>query len=404
MNGFTRRTAFVLLGGAAISVSALSAALAQTSEIVRFGYVASKSGPASAGAGITTIPNYELWAKEVNAAGGIKLPDGSQRPVELISYDDRSSAEEAVRAVERLASQDKVDFILPPWGTGFNLAVAPMMDRLGYPHLAVTSMTDKAPDFVKRWKSSFWMLGGGHDYAGALADTIAAASAAGKTNDKVAVISVADGFGIDLISAARPIFREKGLDVVYDKAYPVGTTDFAAIINEVQASGADSFVAFSYPPETFALAKQSRTVAFNPKIFFTGVGTPFPNYPAVVEGKQQGVMSVGGVDGASDRIDAYFKRHAEVIGTPPDSWASAITYASLQMLEQAIGRAGLDRAAVSAELSTGSFDTVIGEVRLEDNQLRQLWLIGQWQGDKFVGIAPADKQGAVAPVIPKPAW
>ena len=93
-----------------------------------------------------------------------------------------------------------------------------------------------------------------------------------------------------------------------------------------------------------------------------------------------------------------------MIGTPPDSWASAITYASLEMLAQAIGRVGPDRGAVAAELSTGSFDTVIGEVKLQDNQLRDLWLVGQWQGDKFVGIAPSDRHGAEPAIIPKPNW
>ncbi|MDS9469589.1 amino acid ABC transporter substrate-binding protein [Paracoccus sp. MBLB3053] len=402
MIGFTRRAAIGLFCTTAAVTLSLGAAQAQ--EVVRIGYVASKSGPAAAGAGITTIPNYELWVHDVNAAGGLKLPDGSQHKIELIAYDDRSTAEEAVRAVERLVSQDKVDFILPPWGTGFNLAIAPLMDRLGYPHLAVTSLTDKAPEFAARWTKSFWMLGGGHDYAGGLADLLDKAVADGTINNKVAVISVSDGFGIDLISAARPIFAEHKLDLVYDKAYPVGTTDFAAIIEDVKASGADSFVAFSYPPETFALAKQSQTAAFNPKVFFTGVGTPFPNYPGVVEGKQEGVMSVGGVDGTSDKITAYFKRHAEVIGTPPDSWASAITYASLEMLQQSIERVGLDREAVAGELSSGKFDTVIGEVKLQDNQLRDLWLVGQWQGDTFKGVSPADKHGATAPIIPKPNW
>ena len=404
MNGLSRRGVCALLTSVALTALATGATMAQAQDKVRIGYVASKSGPAATGAGITVIPNYELWVRDVNGAGGLKLPDGSQRPIELISYDDRSSAEEAVRAVERLASQDKVDFILPPWGTGFNLAVAPMMDRLGYPQLAVTSMTDKAPDFAARWKKSFWLLGGGHDYAGALAELIDQAVKDGKINNKVAVVSVSDGFGIDLISAARPLFKERGFDVVYDKAYPIGTTDFAAIISDVQASGADTFIAFSYPPETFGLAKQAQTVAFNPKIFFTGVGTPFPNYPSVVQGKQEGVMSVGGVDASSEKIAAYFKRHTEVMGTPPDSWASAIAYASLEMLEQSIGRAGLDREAVAKELSTGTFDTVIGEVKLEDNQLRQLWLVGQWQGDKFVAVAPAERAGAAAPVIPKPDW
>ena len=116
------------------------------------------------------------------------------------------------------------------------------------------------------------------------------------------------------------------------------------------------------------------------------------------------VMSIGGVDAASPAIAEYFAKHTEVIGTPPDSWASAVTYASLQILQQAVARVGLDQGALAEEIATGNFDTVMGEVRMEDNQLRSLWWAGQWQGDDFVAIAPADAEGAADPVIPKPDW
>lgn len=404
MNNLKRRTLFCLLSGAALSAVSFSHATAQDRTSVKIGYAVSKSGANATGAGITTIPNYKLWVKEVNDAGGLTLPDGKRLTVDVVEYDDRSSAEDAVRFTERLASQDKVDFILPPWGTGFNLAVAPLYDRFGYPQLAVTGVTDKAPDFAARWKKSFWMLGGGHDYANALADVLKAAREAGQINDRVAVISVADGFGIDLIKAARPALKEAGFTLAYDKSYPVGTSDFAALVNEAAASGADSFIAFSYPPDSFAVTKQAQTARYNPKVFYVGVGGAFPIFPKVSDGKQEGVISIGGVDGSSDRIEDYFKRHEAFIGTKPDSWASAITYASLEMLAQSIERVGLDKAAVAGELSTGSFDTVIGPVKLEDNQLRQLWWAGQWQGERFVAIAPAERPGAAKPLVPKPQW
>ena len=146
--------------------------------------------------------------------------------IEVTEYDDRSSNEDLVRAIERLASQDKVDLILPPWSTGANLAVAPLFAKYGYPQLAVTAVTDKAPEFAARWDRSFWMLGGGHDYAKGLVDVLAAARDEGKINSKVAVVSVADGFGIDLITGARPAFKEAGFELVYDKTYPLGTSDF----------------------------------------------------------------------------------------------------------------------------------------------------------------------------------
>ena len=402
--GVLRLAALAASAAIAYGAGGATASHAQDRSSVKIGYAVSKTGVNAAGAGVTTIPNYKLWVDDVNKAGGLKLPDGSQLPIEITEYDDRSAAEEAVRAIERLATQDKVDFILPPWGTGFNLAIAPLMDRLGYPQLAVTAVTDKAPEFAARWKKSFWLLGGGSDYAKSLAGVMATARGAGTINNKVAMISVADGFGIDLVNGARPALTEAGFELAYDKTYPLGTTDFGTLVNEAQASGADTFIAFSYPPGSFALTKQAQVVSFNPKVFYLGVGIAFPIYPKMNDGNVEGVMSLGGVDTGSEEIASYFERHTALNGQPPDSWASAVTYASLQMLQQAIERKGLDRDAVSQELSSGEFETILGTIRMEDNQLRTLWWTGQWQDGKFVAIAPADREGAGEAVIPKPAW
>ncbi|MBJ3786081.1 amino acid ABC transporter substrate-binding protein [Devosia sediminis] len=406
MTVFSRRSVLRAIGLAATLLAGVGTAAvsAQDRTSVKIGYAISKTGANAGGAGITTLPNYQLWVHEVNEAGGLEMPDGSRLPIEVLEYDDRSSSEEVVRAVERLATQDQVDFILVPWGTGFNLAVAPLFDRFGYPQLAVSAVTDKAPEFVQRWKKSFWLLGGGHDYTEALSKILLDQQAAGTINGDVAVISVADGFGIDLITAARQSFADAGLNMVYDVTYPVGTTDFTPMLNEAAASGADTFVAFSYPPDTFALTQQAQVAAFNPKVLYLGVGTGFPVYQANNGDKIEGIMSLGGIDVNNEAVMDYRARHEEFIGQAPDWWGSVITYASLQMLEEAIKRHGLDREAVSAELSTGTFDTVLGETKLEDNQLRQLWFGGQWQNGNFVAVAPSDREGASAPILPKAPW
>ncbi|WP_265516792.1 amino acid ABC transporter substrate-binding protein [Nitratireductor luteus] len=400
-----RRAPFLLLSTIALAALAIWPAdsAAQERSSVKIGYAVSKTGVNAGGAGITTIPNYQLWIDNVKKAGGLEMPDGSRLPIELIEYDDRSSAEEVVRAVERLAAQDEVDFILPPWGTGFNLAVAPLFDRYGYPQLAVSAVTDKAPDFVERWPRSFWFLGGGADYTDALANLLVNAREAGTIGDKVAMVSVADGFGIDLVTAARESFAEADIEVVYDKTYPVGTTDFSPMVNEASGTEADSFVAFSYPPDTFALTQQAQVSGYNPKVFYLGVGVGFPAYgeenPAA-----EGVMSLGGIDPTNEANRDYRRRHHELTGQGPDYWGSVITYASLEMLQEAIKRVGLDREAVSRELSTGTFQTVLGETKLENNQLRNLWWAGQWQNGVFVGIAPPDRPGAATPRLPKTPW
>ncbi len=406
MTLFSRRSALRAIGLAATLLAGVGAMAvsAQERTSVKIGYAISKTGANAGGAGITTLPNYQLWVHDVNEAGGLELPDGSRLPIEVVEYDDRSSSEEVVRATERLATQDNVDFILVPWGTGFNLAVAPLYDRLGYPQLAVSAVTDRAPEFVERWKGSYWLLGGGHDYTEALAKVLTDQQAAGTINDKVAVISVADGFGIDLINAARKSFADAGIEMVYDVTYPVGTTDFTPMINEAAGSGADTFVAFSYPPDTFALTQQAQVAQFNPKVLYLGVGTGFPVYEANNGDKIEGIMSLGGIDVTNEKVMDYRARHTDFIGQAPDWWGSVITYASLEMLQEAIKRRGLDRAAVSEELSTGTFETVLGETKLENNQLRQLWFGGQWQDGNFVAIAPSDRDGASAPKLPKAPW
>ncbi|WNV11307.1 amino acid ABC transporter substrate-binding protein [Tardiphaga sp. 709] len=391
-----------VVGAAAVGWG--GAAEAQTS--VKIGYAISRTGPAAGGAAVTTIPNYELWVKEVNAAGGLKLGD-KRVPIEVVQYDDRSSAEEAAKALERLITQDKVDFILPPWGTGLNLAVGPILNKAGYPHIASTAVTDRAPELAKRWPNSFWLLGTSADAAKTLVELLVKLRTEGKIGDTVAMASIADGFGIDLSGAARPALTAAKFKLAYDKTYPVGTQDLSPIINEVKALNPDVFIAFSYPPDTIAITEQSRISGFNPKIFYTGVGTAFPLFKQKFGANAEGVMGIGGWNGDSPAIKDYLARHkaSAANGAEPDRWASAVTYAGLQMLQQAIERVGkVDRAAVIKDLQSGSFDTVIGKVKLENNMPTKYWWVGQWQDGEFYGVGPSGNEGARAPVVPKPVW
>jgi branched-chain amino acid transport system substrate-binding protein len=92
---------------------------------LRIGFALSKSGPYAAGAGITIYPNYILWTKDVNEAGGIELSHGTYT-IALVEYDDQSRPEEAIKVIHRLVDQDTVDLLLPPWSTAMNLAIAPV--------------------------------------------------------------------------------------------------------------------------------------------------------------------------------------------------------------------------------------------------------------------------------------
>ncbi len=373
---------------------------------IKIGYAISLTGPGALGAQFTQLSDYRLWVKEVNAAGGIMLSSiGRRVPIEVIEYDDHSNLDDAIREIDRLITQDKVDFLLPPWGTEFNVAVAPLFNRGGFPDLVVTSTTDQAPEFAERWPDSFWFLGTATGAAESFVDAIGQLHAEGKLGSRIAIVSVADQFGIGLARAARTVLRKNGFQFVYDRSYPVNLLDMRSMIAEAAQLNPDVFAAFSYPPDTMAITELARALRFNPKVFYTAVGTAFPIYKQRFGADVEGVMGIGGWNPDLPASKAYFQRHVALTGQEPDRWASPITYASLQMLQQAIERVGkIDRAAVIKELQTGTFDTIVGPIKLQDNLYTGTWYVGQWQHGEYYGIAPATLSGARPILYPKPPW
>ena len=397
-----RMAAWSALALAVVAGFALNAP-AQAQDTLKIGWAISKTGPFAAGAAVTTLPNYQVWVKDVNDAGGIKVGNKKMK-LEVVEYADRSNSEEMIKAVERLATQDKVDFILPPWSTGMNLAAAPIFNKLGYPQLAVTANTNQAPQLTKRWPNLTFWLGLPSELVDGVVATFSKMNKDGKIGKKVAMIAVADQFGIEQSTAARAGLKKAGFEIVYDKSYPFGSQDLQPVLKDAQAANPDVLLAFSYPPDTFALTDTAKVIGFNPKVFFVGVGTAFPGYKGKFQANAEGVMGIGGSDANLPGIKWYIQHHKEIIGREPDRWASPITYASLQVLQQAIERVGkIDRAAVIKEINTGEFETIIGKVKLVDGQNKNVWAVGQWQGNDFFGVAPLNKAGA-KPVIAKPAW
>jgi branched-chain amino acid transport system substrate-binding protein len=393
--------AIALAAGTGLALAAPAAA----QDKIKVGYSISKTGPYAGGASITTLGAYQTWVRGVNAAGGISL-GGKKVPVEVVEYDDRSNSEEMIKAVERLGTQDNVDFILPPWGTVFNLAVGPVLNRMGYPHLGVTVTSNRAAELAGRWPNAFFLLGTPDEGVTNLIAVLRKLRDEGKIGNTIAMVSVADQFGIELVTSARTGFKAANFEVLYDKTYPIGTQDMQPLVKEAQATNADSFVAFSYPPDTIGITETARVLNYNPKIFYTAVGTAFPLFKQRFKDNVDGVMGIGGINPDAPEFKSYVERHKEANGgREPDRWANPVTYASLQMLQQAVEKVGkVDRAAVIKELQSGTFDTIIGPIKLEKNLRMNSWQVGQWQNGEFYGIAPASLPGAKEPQLPKPAW
>lgn len=388
---------------ASLAVSTMLTAAAWAADTIKIGTVAPKTGPLAGGAVITHWPNVELWVNQVNSRGGLKLKDG-QKMIELVEYDDKTNPGEHIKAVQRLATQDKVDFIIAPYGTGFNVAAAPIYAKYGYPQIAVSAISDKIPELTARYPNLFFTLGTTTSFVEGVRDILSKMRDDGKIGNKIAMVNVADAFGIELADAARPIFKDAGFELVYDKSYPLGTPDMSPVMKGAKASNPDAFVAWSYPPDTFALAEQAIIEDLDVKAYYSAVATCFPAFGGKFGSKINGVLGAGGVDPFTDKMKAYRAAHKEVTGKVADYWASANTYASLEILEQAIeGVGSTDKAAVVQYIKDNTFDTVMGDIKFENQFSNKFWTVGQWQDGTFRGVSSVNVDGAVS-VIEKAGW
>ena len=366
---------------------------------VRIGYAISRTGPWTTGAQVSQEPNYLLWAEQQNAAGGLNVK-GTKRPIELISSDDQSNIETCVRTYEKLMGSDKVDLVLPPWGSNANFAVAPLANRFGYPFLAPTALSRRLTEMKLPY--FFLLLQQPKSMMDALVDMLKAGGV-----KSVATIYVDDLFGLENYAALKVALQGTGINIVEDKSYPLGVKDLSPVLRSIKDKNPDAFIGLTYPPDTILASRQSKEIGFNPKFFYASVGTAFQLYRNVMQAGAEGVLGMGSWNSkTSPAAKAYFDAHVKKFGAAkePDRWASGATWASLEILTAAVAKSGLDRKAIRDYVAGTEHDTILGKVKFAGSEnVGTPGTVGQWQKGEFEVVWPKAK--ATAPLNPvKPAW
>ena len=396
--------AFMLLVSGWVQTTSALAAEEKAPDKIRIGCAIALSGPNSMG-GITTQVNpYKLAVADINARGGIFVPKYNKRiPVDLILYDDRSDIETSIKMAEKLIVEDKVDFMLPPWGTASNFAIAPVATKYKHPMMGITVSSPKLDERLASTPYFFVVLGQPNRL---VPSTVGLMQEVGVKS--VAVIYVSDMFGLEHVDLVKEYVGKSDIKMPILQSYPPETQDLSPLIKRVEAEKVDALLNYGYPPHTFLINKQMPALGYNPKFFQNGVGTQFTSYRDAF-----GAPGVDGVcgnwaltpkmpyPGAKEFFEGYkkmFNEEAAMGGEPA-------AYASLQILEQAIKKVGdLDRTKIRDVIAKDTFDTIIGPMRFEKGVNVQ-WPgdIGQWQKGVYEVVMPKQFRTA-APVYPKPNW
>lgn len=257
---------------------------------IRIGWVTSLSGMLSASVAATTGAAYDIWLEEVNAKGGIYVKEyGKKLPIELIKYDDKSDVGTMTKLMEKVILEDKVDFVLAPWGTAMLYAAAPVANKYKYILMGNAGGCIKLKEIMPKMPYVFTVLNTAETQIPELAGILA--------ENKVktaAIIYIQDLHGIEYRDMALKEFKKKGIKIVSAKSFPHGTKDLTPLIKEAKAANVDAFLGFLYPDEAFLVTGQTIEAGFNPKAFFLTVGPMLTQYrDAFTAAGVEGVMGGG---------------------------------------------------------------------------------------------------------------
>src|SRR6516165_4662169 len=139
MKTLTGRACLCLFGcaGLALALAAFPAA-AQSTDPIKIGVI----GEESSVAGASLTKAAVMAADDINAHGGV-----NGRKIEVITYDNHSSASDAVRAFQRAVNQDKVVAVIGSYISEVVLALEPWSARLHVPFItpgAASNLISKA--------------------------------------------------------------------------------------------------------------------------------------------------------------------------------------------------------------------------------------------------------------------
>ncbi len=391
---WSRRTAIA----AALALPLAWGATAGAAEPVKIGYAISQTGPFAPIAD-SQIKAYQLWADEIAKKGGLDVA-GEKRPIEFVVYDDQSDFGKIPGIYEKLITDDEVDLLIAPWGTPFHFAVAGVLERYGFPMVGNTAASVQLRDLQP---GNIWFP------TSAIPDRIAEelvklleAEGVGS----VAVNTLQLPFSQEVKSFLIPALQKAGIEILVDEEYAPGTKDMTATLTQIKRNEPEAILALAYPPDAITYMNQARELDVTAPVQLILIGPSASFFRDMFGANLDGVMTVGHwspqkSDWAKAKpfYDAYVAMHGE----RPDYLDSVLAYTSLEILEQAVAEAGLDRDKLRQVISSETFDTINGPIRFDgvENAVTPTMLL-QIQGDNLEIVWPPD--AATQPVKEKAPW
>src|SRR5258707_524301 len=396
-----RRLLAAASAGAIATLGLISSAGAQQPPI-KIGMSMPQTG-GLAGGGKASLLGIEIWRDDINAKGGLL-----GRKVELVVYDDKSSASETPAIYSKLLDIDKVDLLFAPYATVPTAPIMPMVKQRG-----LLLMGNFSFQVTSKVQHDMWFNNAPWGPPDSWPDSfLEIAQKAGGTT--IALLAADQEFAQNLALTAREVAKKRNMTVVFDQAYPPNTVEFSGIIRALKAAKPDIVYVASYPPDSAGILRAVNEIGIGDdvKIFGGGmVGLQFASVMGNLGSLLNGVVNYNSwlpepsmhYEGTKAFFDTYTKRAIEAKVDPLGYYLAPFGYAQGQLIEAAVKATGsLDQKAIAKYLHENEVQTIVGPIAFSaDGERRETAVLqAQFRGvvDKNVEqFRSQGKQGILFP-------
>jgi branched-chain amino acid transport system substrate-binding protein len=383
---------------AALVCGALAAGVAQAQTIKIGAPLALTGGLADEGKKQAIA--YDMWLKRINAQGGINV-GGKRMKVELIQYDYQTQEQRAQQLAEKLIVDDKVDFLLAPFGSGHTKVVAGVAERYGVPVMATSASSDVI--FNQGYKFLFGTLA---PNSGSVENLIAVVSKGMPKAKRIAILGREDVFPKAMATVMADAAKKHGLEIISLEYYPVGALDLATPIAKIRSLKPDWIYITGYSKDLVLAKKQMADLNVKAPVVTMITGPVYREFIDSLGPLAEGVTSASWWhhsaqfkgDDPWGSTKAFYDEFVAREKSDPD-YVHAAAAAALVALQKAIEKAGtIDKAKVRDALASLDIVTFYGPIKFSANGMnggRDLPII-QVQGGKPVVLYPESiKQGTL---------
>ncbi|QYU66680.1 amino acid ABC transporter substrate-binding protein [Leptolyngbya sp. 15MV] len=335
---------------------------------------------ALAAGGRPSLLARQIWMQDVNSRGGLL-----GRPVELVFYDDQTSAATSPGIYAKLLDVDRVDLLYGPYGTPVQAPIIPLARQRN--KLLFGNFSFRANEEA-RYERYFNIAP-----FGATPDAWPGAfvKLAHRRGYRRLAIMMADAEGtVALGAGARETARALGMEVVYDQRYPFNTVDFTSVLRAVRGARPEAVFVASFPNESASIVRNVGEIGVGNTVQMFGGGMVGLQFAPVLEGLGEAVNGIVNFQtfvpeptmdfpGIRDFISRYATQaraaNVDVLGF----YLAPFNYAMGQVLEAAVRAVGsLDDDALARHMRQATFQTVVGNVAFGPT--------GEWREPRMVQV------------------